>query len=501
MTTSALEQGWPHYVGQMAEMIRDHDWSDTQIGPIALWSPPLRTAIEVMLSSGFLAAVAWGPELVVLYNDQMADMLDDHHPHLFGKPLFSAIPPDRHSIYVDRYARVQRGETVMVDALQFQRQSQGITSNAWLSARYLPLRDETGGVVGMMTLATDITARVQAETKGEAADAALRRSEEMFGILASSIEDVFYITNLRENRLEYLSPSYERVWGRPVETLDDLSRFAESIHPEDHTRMQADKALQAKGKRVTAEYRMIRPDGEVRWILDRSFPVRGAETLRSAGIASDITARKRSEDRLAGIHAELQHRTRNLMGVVRSMFEKSLDNAADLPAFAATFRNRLSALSRVQGLLSQLDEGDRITFDALLRAELSSVEPSENDGPGPRVTLRGPSGIRLRSATVQTFALALHELAANAARHGALSQPAARLTVDWRLEHRADGAYLMIDWQETGVTMAPPGPAGYGRELVERALPYQLDATSTLTFGPEGIACRIELPLRDSVRI
>ena len=96
---------------------------------------------------------------------------------------------------------------------------------------------------------------------------------------------------------------------------------------------------------------------------------------------------------------------------------------------------------------------------------------------------------------------ALEVAPANAARHGALSQPAARLTVDWRLEHRADGAYLMIDWQETGVTMAPPGPAGYGRELVERALPYQLDATSTLTFGPEGIACRIELPLRDSVRI
>lgn len=484
----------------MAGMIRQFDWSASSIGEIPHWPVPLRTAIDVMLSSGFLASVAWGPDLIVLYNDEMAGILDDHHPRLFGQPLLAALPPDRSAAYVDRFARVRRGETVVIDTMHYPRQSNGKQTDAWLSARYLPLRDDSGEVAGMMTLATDITARVLAETRGEAADAARRRSEEMFGMLASSIEDVFYVTNLRENRLEYLSPAFERIWGRPPDLLDDLPRFAETVHPDDRDRIRTDKALQARGKPVTAEYRMVRPDGEVRWILDRCFPVRGAETLRSAGIASDITARKRQEDRLAGLYGELQHRTRNLMGVVRSMFEKSLETASGLPAFAETFRNRLAALARVQGLLAQLDEGDRITFDALLRAELSSLDPSGIDGPSPRVTLSGSSGIRLRSATVQTFALALHELASNAARHGALSQPAGRLAIDWRLDHRATSACLVIDWQETGVTMPPLGPSGYGRELVERALPYQLDATTDLTFGPEGISCRIELPLREPVR-
>lgn len=500
MTADAVLDDWPRSSGTMATLIRQFDWSTSPIGEIPRWPGPLRTAIDVMLSSGFLASVAWGPDLIVLYNDEMAGILDDHHPRLFGQPLLASLPPDRSAAYVDRFARVRRGETVVIDMMHYPRQSNGTKSDAWLSARHLPLRDESGDVAGMMTLATDITARILAESRGEAADTALRRSEEMFGILASSIEDVFYVTDLRENRLEYLSPSFERIWGRPPALLDDLSRFAETIHPDDHERVRANKALQASGKPVTAEYRMIRPDGEVRWILDRAFPVKGAETLRSAGIASDITARKRQEERLAVLYGELQHRTRNLMGVVRSMFEKSLETTPDLPAFAATFRSRLMALARVQGLLAQLDEGDRITFDALLRAELSSLEASASDGPGPRVTLRGPSGIRLRSATVQTFALALHELASNAARHGALSQSSGRLAVDWRLDHRPEGAFLVVDWQETGVTMPPPAPAGYGRELIERALPYQLDATSSLTFTPEGIVCRIELPLREPVK-
>ena len=104
--------------------------------------------------------------------------------------------------------------------------------------------------------------------------------------------------------------------------------------------------------------------------------------------------------------------------------------------------------------------------------------------------------MRLRSATVQTLALALHELAANALRHGALSRPAGRLAVEWRTETRAHGAeWLLVLWQESGVALPPPGPSGYGREVIERALPYQLDARVTLDFAPDGLRCRVELPL------
>lgn len=365
---------WPPGAGQMAALIRRHDWGGTGLGPLSGWPPALRTVTEVMLSSGLLASVAWGPDLVMLYNDEMAAMLGDHHPRLFGQPLLAAVPPDRAALYAGHYARVRRGETVVIDPMPLLRLQGGISAQAWLSARYLPLRDDSGAVVGMMTLATD------------------------------------------------------------------------------------------------------------------------------------ITARKRAGERLATIHAELQHRTRNLMGVVRSVFEKTLDGAGDLATFAPLFRDRLAALARVQGLLAQLDEGDRITFDALLRAELSALSlpdpataPDDGAAGGaPRITLCGPAGIRLRSAMVQTFALALHELAAESLRHGALSRPDGRLAVDWRLDPRPDGPVLVIDWRETGPLPDPAlsYPSRHARDLIERALPYQLSATSRLDLGETGLSCHIELPLQ-----
>lgn len=131
------------------------------------------------------------------------------------------------------------------------------------------------------------------------AEAARQDSEERFRVLADSIEDVFYVTDLERGTLEYLSPSYERVWGRPAtELLADLSGFIDTIHPEDRPRLAGEKARQARGEPTTNEYRIVRPDGAVRWIFDRSFPVPGKEGRRSAGIASDITDRKQAAEAL-----------------------------------------------------------------------------------------------------------------------------------------------------------------------------------------------------------
>lgn len=185
--------------------------------------------------------------------------------------------------------------------------------------------------------------------------------------------------------------------------------------------------------------------------------------------------------------AELQHRTRNLMGVVRSIMTTTLRGRKSLDEFVPAYRDRLDALVRVNGLLSRLGEDDRITFDELIRAELGALGAVDASGRGERVTLDGPRGVRLRSGTVQTFALALHELATNALKYGALKQPGGHLTVRWRRTRGRDGATggradglgdgprLRVEWTETGVPMPEPGAApqggGYGRELIERACP------------------------------
>ena len=157
----------------------------------------------------------------------------------------------------------------------------------------------------------------------------------------------------------------------------------------------------------------------------------------------------------------------------------------------------MSALARVQGLLSRLNEHDRVTFDEVVEAELAAM-----DGAADRVSLDGPKGVRLRSSMVQTLAMALHELATNALKYGALGQPGARLSIAWSLVSNDDEPkehWLHIDWRESGVSMPRAGSAprgtGQGRELIERALPYQLSARTSYELGPDGVHCTITIPV------
>jgi len=103
----------------------------------------------------------------------------------------------------------------------------------------------------------------------------------------------------------------------------------------------------------------------------------------------------------------------------------------------------------------------------------------------------------------QTLGLAVHELATNAVKYGALSQPMGHLAVNWQVEVEDGVPNVSLEWIESGVAMGPNGPAsrkGYGTELIERALPYQLGAKTTLEFGPDGVRCKIKVPVPEKSR-
>jgi len=205
---------------------------------------------------------------------------------------------------------------------------------------------------------------------------------------------------------------------------------------------------------------------------------------------------KEFQDRQGVLVAELQHRTRNLIAIVRSISDKTARSSADLTDFRARFRDRLDAPARVQGLLSRLNDLDRVTFDDLMRAEMAGMDNDPN-----KVTLEGPAGICLRSSAVQTLAMAIHEIATNAVKYGALGQLDARLAVTWRWEAAGEDTepWQHIDWRETGVFMPPNKPAprgtGQGRDPIERALPYHLGAKTSCELGRDGVHCTISLPV------
>ena len=509
-----------------------------------------------------------------------------------------------------------------------------VKDGRWVASFYVQQMTPRRWTPEEQALVAEVAERTWAAVERARAEQAMRDSEARFRTVTEAIEDVFYMTDLDRGALLYLSPSFEQVWGLPpAELLRDLSGFARTIHPDDQAVVAAGLARQRLGKPASSEYRIIRPDGEIRWIHDRCFPVRGGGTRRSAGIASDITARKEVEtalhdsearfrqfsdastsvlwirdaetlrmlfaspafDRIYGIPgpdrggdgrlrtwarliepenrkavlsnfrrvragkrvehefrirhavdgrlrwvhntdfplrdaagavrwiaglgaditdakeaadrqgvlvAELQHRTRNLIAVVRSLADRTLGTASSLEDFGTRFRPRLAALSRVQGLLSHLAAGARVTFKELLCAELDAHGAA--NGPAGRLTLEGPADVPLRSATVQTFALALHELATNAVKYGAFAAPDGHLSVRWRVEPALgdDLPRLHVEWLESGVVMphvsAAPRGSSYGRELIERALPYQLRAETRYELGPDGVRCTIAVPISRS---
>ncbi|HZV38547.1 MAG TPA: HWE histidine kinase domain-containing protein [Pseudoxanthomonas sp.] len=329
----------------------------------------------------------------------------------------------------------------------------------------------------------------------------LRESDMPFRQFGNASSDVLWIRNARTLELEYLSPAFDRIYGmdhRSMLAHPALESWMELILPEDRYIVYEAIDKVRKGQRALTEYRIWHDDGRIRWMRNTKFPLLDddGKVVRIGGIGHDATEEREAADRLQVLIAELQHRTRNLMAVVQAVSDRTLRESASLAEFGPAYSERLRAIARVHGLLSRLSEGDRVSFDELLMEELRAHGVN-----GDRVSLDGPAGVRLRSTTLQTYALALHELATNAIKYGALSTDSGRLGIRWRTSSREDGTpVLQMEWNERFDT-PPARPAagvnsgGYGRELIERALPYQLRARTSYRLEPNGLHCTVEVPL------
>jgi two-component system CheB/CheR fusion protein len=212
---------------------------------------------------------------------------------------------------------------------------------------------------------------------------------------------------------------------------------------------------------------------------------------------TDITATKRAQRTRELFIDELQHRTRNLLAIVQSISDTALAAAGSLADYRAEFNNRLGALARVQGLLSR-DDGRDVTLRDLVQGELNAIGVT----PGTeRIVVDGPP-VKLREDAVQLLALALHELATNALKHGALKESRGRLDVKWQMLDGMNTPRLELIWVESGGIELNEREAnslrcGFGRELLEHALPYQLDATTKLELTRDGLRFRLVIPWRN----
>lgn len=360
----------------------------------------------------------------------------------------------------------------------------------WVNTSAARLFDGEGRPGNILVVTADLTARKLAEQALADSEAKLRR-------LTEGIPQLVWRARGR-GRWTWASPQWSRFTGQSEAQSLNLG-WLEVVHPADRAPAMAAWAEAQSHGVFEAEFRIRRSaDGAWIWHHTRSLPIGEEGAVEWLGTSTDMQELKEMQERQSMLVNELQHRTRNLIGIVRSMADRTLSASASLEEFEPVFRDRLALLARVQGLLSRLSDGERVTLDTLIRSELGAI--GAFDGAPDRIVLNGSQDARLRSRTLQTFSMALHELATNAAKHGALSHDTGRLTISWReqVDPVSGEVWLHVDWRETGMHGLMPVQTsvggGQGRELIERALPYQLGARTTFDITPDGVHCTIAMP-------
>ena len=310
----------------------------------------------------------------------------------------------------------------------------------------------------------------------------------LFRSVVDAIGDAVVVTSTELDppgpRIEYVNPAFTRMTGyEPGDVLGQTPRLFQG--PEtDRAELDRLRACLTTGEPFEGEVINYRKGGQpylMKWLVTSIADEHG-QLLYWLSVQRDVTERKTLEHRQELLVAELHHRTRNLLTVVGAIATRTLPASPGRD----TFQSRLAALSRVQTFLAGESAGS-IALADLVFAELDAVGENGSD----RLTMTGPP-IELPGDKVQVIAMTLHELVTNAVKHGALSGTDGRLAISWSIE--SDGR-LALEWCESGVARSGAGSTrGFGLELIERGLPYQLKAETHHALRPDGFECVIRLP-------
>ena len=257
------------------------------------------------------------------------------------------------------------------------------------------------------------------------------------------------------------------------------------LHPDDFDELRKAMAQFNKGTRsYETEFRIIRPDGEIRWCAGTAVATvdKTGRVIRVSGVTIDITERKRAEERQNLLTREVDHRAKNALALAQSIVR--LTRGESVKAYIQAVEGRINALARVHTILSLSSwQGAEIT--KLVDEELAPYAM------GDQIAFSG-SNIQLQPATAQTLAMALHELVTNSAKYGALSTLSGRLTIKWEVQ--AD--VLEILWEERdGPAVERPVSRGFGTKSVIASIESQLGGQAEFDWRSEGLICRLSVPL------
>lgn len=318
---------------------------------------------------------------------------------------------------------------------------------------------------------------------------ALRRSESRFRMMSDAAPVMVWIAG-PDKKCSFINARWLEFRGTTLE--EELGDgWTRGIHPDDSGgAIACYSAAFERGAPFEMEYRLLRHDGEYRWLLDRGVPIRSdAGDLRGfIGSCTDITERKLWESRIEFILSELDHRVKNNLAAVLSLAQQTILQSQSLTHFQEVFLGRVEAMARAHSMLAA-----RQWQGLALRDAAESILDQYNSN-GRRIFFEGDD-LLLPATTAQTVALILHELGTNAVKYGSLSNPRGIVRLTWDRRVEESGAVVVIEWAEEGGPPAlTPTRRGFGLKFIESAVRHELRGHAVLRFEPGGLRCTLTCP-------
>lgn len=367
-------------------------------------------------------------------------------------------------------------------------------SYRWFLGRALPMLDESGAILRWFGTCTDIERQKEAED-------ALRRLDEQHRLALDAAELGTWDYSVETGTVHWDERTCA-LFGMEGEGIASvpIAQVLSSVHEEDRERVKAliEAACAPRSEgRYEAEYRIVPPDGSVRWVQARgqaAFAGEGEtrQAVRLSGVMGDMTQRRASEESQELLTRELNHRVKNLFAIATGLVSMTARTAKTPKEMADALRGRLGALSRAHELVRPAVAAHQhlqgTTVDKLAGAILAAYTHAGRDD---RLILEGPP-VAVGPQTTTSLALVLHELATNAAKYGCLSSPEGHLEIRWAIDEEG----VELTWSESGGPPIAEEPTyqGFGSQLARKTITGQLGGTLHQDWQQTGLVVRMTLP-------
>ena len=413
--------------------------------------------------------------MIVLCNNRWCDMLGYSESEMLGMSAIELTHPSSVDATLETVGRLAKGGADFQIEKNYRRKD-GVMLRC--SSNVAALRDAQGNYQDLLAVVLDMTKRLDAEDR-------LRESEAQLKFSLTAASAGMWDWHIPSGKI-FWSPENYVLYN--MEPVSDGPRYADwdaRIHPDD--REQANQAvsdvLEGRAAEFKTEFRIVGRDGTIRWLAGLGNLERAEDNspVRLSGINIDITLRKQHEEHAQLLMAEVNHRAKNLLSVVQAVAQQTA-NTGDPLTFAARLSDRIGGLAANQDLLvKNLWHG--VEIDELVTSQLAHFK----DLIGIRIRLNGP-GLTVTAAASQAIGMAVHELATNAAKYGALSNSNGQVHVEWQLTASPESQFLM-SWRESdGPLVKAPTRKGFGQTVIKRLVEASVDGNVNVDYAEKGFS-------------